>query len=572
MSRQSSVTVVSMAESVGTDAVSQEGDSWASTATKKAASKRKAPKKGGRGKNTAQKVDVADINLTSDAQPEDDHFEARTEQPARNLRSKKRKSDQAESRAGQLEDDMTDLAAQAPPPKRRAMRTRASTIKQAESHATTSSQDVDMIDLDVDVEPITIAPKAAKRGRTYSKLANKSKARTARSSSRANLRRKPSLELSTAGTAAFSEEANIDGGVYDKEVEAGLDQPLSDEEENAVADSNDLHIEAAQLTLSNTVPSADGPESVRQSSAAPVRPTLLDLTQEPTARTSQAISVVTLSPPKPTTPTTKLGSAKATARSRRPSVQPQLSMPMMQAVETTADAVATTPRLIPSTTTPSPSPQSSDAENHPPSSRPTIPSSGRSARINGASRPVAVHWESTTPVAIPPAAAIEVADAAVPMTPTIAQRDTRDMANGHGFVTTMPWTEIDPDRVFAKPRRGRQRNHDDNKSPHEEENDGHYGQSNDDDDEGNGLGDGHDFGDDGYDGDEYNGDALCKTLQEVNATLSSPEKKLSVESWLLQNAQLAEERLRRECEWMVCSLERAGNCALQALEGIVVVD
>ena len=51
--------------------------------------------------------------------------------------------------------------------------------------------------------------------------------------------------------------------------------------------------------------------------------------------------------------------------------------------------------------------------------------------------------------------------------------------------------------------------------------------------------------------------------------LSSPERKMSVQEWILCNARSGEERLRRECEMLVGRFEGEGVRALKALEGIV---
>jgi hypothetical protein len=53
-----------------------------------------------------------------------------------------------------------------------------------------------------------------------------------------------------------------------------------------------------------------------------------------------------------------------------------------------------------------------------------------------------------------------------------------------------------------------------------------------------------------------------------NGDLTSPEKKMSVEEWIQHNAEMAEEKLRNECERMVGSFESAGTRAMQSLEGI----
>ncbi|RFU30538.1 hypothetical protein B7463_g5772, partial [Scytalidium lignicola] len=54
-----------------------------------------------------------------------------------------------------------------------------------------------------------------------------------------------------------------------------------------------------------------------------------------------------------------------------------------------------------------------------------------------------------------------------------------------------------------------------------------------------------------------------------NGELTTPEKKMSVEEWIYHNAQLAEEKLRNECEKMVGDFEREGGRAMRALEGLI---
>ncbi|TQS38284.1 hypothetical protein Golomagni_01213 [Golovinomyces magnicellulatus] len=50
--------------------------------------------------------------------------------------------------------------------------------------------------------------------------------------------------------------------------------------------------------------------------------------------------------------------------------------------------------------------------------------------------------------------------------------------------------------------------------------------------------------------------------------LSSLEEKMTVAEWIKYNAQLAEEKLRHECECMVNNFEREGTRAIRALEGV----
>ena len=54
----------------------------------------------------------------------------------------------------------------------------------------------------------------------------------------------------------------------------------------------------------------------------------------------------------------------------------------------------------------------------------------------------------------------------------------------------------------------------------------------------------------------------------LDGTLTSPEKKLTVEEWIYQNARKSDERLRNECERLVGRFEGEGLRALKSLEGI----
>ena len=149
-------------------------------------------------------------------------------------------------------------------------------------------------------------------------------------------------------------------------------------------------------------------------------------------------------------------------------------------------------------TTPIESPQSSDAENHPPSSKPST-----SAR-----KPITPHAASSR---IPLAAS----------TPAMSPSKRNVIA---GFQSSHPWTAVDLDAVFMK-------------SP----------------------------------GDE-NSSAIAffgeRVLEAKNGGLTSTEKKMTVEEWIHYNAEVAEEKLRGECERMVGVFEQEGLTAMRALEGV----
>jgi hypothetical protein len=99
-----------------------------------------------------------------------------------------------------------------------------------------------------------------------------------------------------------------------------------------------------------------------------------------------------------------------------------------------------------------------------------------------------------------------------------------------GLQTLHPWTTVDLDAIFLK-------------SPSDE----------------NFLGNGK----------RLLGDAMEKVK---NGQLTSPEKKMSVEEWIQYNAEVAEEKLRGECERMVGTFESEGTRAMRALEGVECVE
>ena len=65
---------------------------------------------------------------------------------------------------------------------------------------------------------------------------------------------------------------------------------------------------------------------------------------------------------------------------------------------------------------------------------------------------------------------------------------------------------------------------------------------------------------------------LAGLFNGIKGGLTSPEKKMSVEEWILWNAKCGEERLKRECERLVSKFEKEGSRAMQRLESIECVD
>ncbi|GAD98102.1 hypothetical protein PVAR5_6791 [Paecilomyces variotii No. 5] len=59
---------------------------------------------------------------------------------------------------------------------------------------------------------------------------------------------------------------------------------------------------------------------------------------------------------------------------------------------------------------------------------------------------------------------------------------------------------------------------------------------------------------------------------DIKGELSTPERKMTVEEWILWNAKNGEERLKYECERLVGLFEKEGGRAMRTLEGIECID
>ncbi|THD00460.1 hypothetical protein EYZ11_000024 [Aspergillus tanneri] len=151
-----------------------------------------------------------------------------------------------------------------------------------------------------------------------------------------------------------------------------------------------------------------------------------------------------------------------------------------------------------SKSTPSLSPQSSDAENRPPSMRVSAP------------RPILTSPSKQPVIRVPLA----------PSTPSPSKRDP----NIEALNTSYPWRPVDIDKILLA---------------------GNI--------------------------DKENVD-IASPLVSMKGDLTSPEKKMSVEQWIMWNAKNGEERLKRECERLVGQFEREGARAMHVLEGIECVD
>jgi hypothetical protein len=177
--------------------------------------------------------------------------------------------------------------------------------------------------------------------------------------------------------------------------------------------------------------------------------------------------------------------------------------------------------------TPTPSPQSSNAENKPPSSRPS-----------------AVR---------PPLASIDHQVVRIPLaagTPPNLSPSKR--SNFVRVTSTISWSPTDIDNVFlASPVKAAYLSSDTNSEESDKEN--------------------AMMADlDKADLNKVGKDKalLNEMVGKVRKGLSEREKGMSVEQWVRWNAERGEERLRRECEALVTAFEKEGGRALRVLEGI----
>lgn len=177
--------------------------------------------------------------------------------------------------------------------------------------------------------------------------------------------------------------------------------------------------------------------------------------------------------------------------------------------------------------TPTPSPQSSDAENQPPSSRPSA-------------RP------------LPPVPQLAQRVPLADTTPDHANvsPSKRNMLNN--ITSAAPWSPTDLEAVFlASPVKANLALNSVALSDWDKENQ-------------NAL--------DAVNLDKLDGKTLGEVVRRVRSGMSDAEKKMSVEEWVRWNAARGEERLKGECEGMVMTFEKVGGRALRTLEGIQCVE
>ncbi|OTB06474.1 hypothetical protein M426DRAFT_20924 [Hypoxylon sp. CI-4A] len=192
-------------------------------------------------------------------------------------------------------------------------------------------------------------------------------------------------------------------------------------------------------------------------------------------------------------PTTK-SKAVHVAIASPPSTDKPLPAPPSESEElevpsTPKPTISPAPAARQAAVSPSQSPQSSDAENEPPSSKPS--NTANSNRI------------ALAPVAV---------------TPVRGSPSKRNVLAG--LKSNVPWTAVDVEMIFEEL-------------------------------------------------DKENTLTSAKLLKN-EAGITSPEKRMTVEEWVYHNAEEAQKKLKQECEAMVTSFEREGTKAMQALEGLVI--
>lgn len=198
-------------------------------------------------------------------------------------------------------------------------------------------------------------------------------------------------------------------------------------------------------------------------------------------------------------------SKKGAAKPRDDVSESQAAPPLAgRGVAVEKEATTTSPRLTSKQSTPrlAPSPQSSDAENKPPSSRPSSQRPPLSALSPSKTQAIHIPLAASTPTKSP------------------------SRAGFSKLQSTLPWTAVDIEQIFQGT----------------------------------------------LDADQEFAPFALGNAGAGYETLTSPEKKLTVEQWINFNAQRGDEKLRSECERLVGRFEGEGVRALRTLEGITCID
>ena len=526
MSTQSNMAAMSESQSMIDDNVGEEDSTLTSASNRTISSsvpktKRKFPKaKKGRASKQAMTRSVEPdeaVQTSSFVEPEDDTFDVKNDAVgSKYTRGKKRKTTELELDTG----DDDSVSKQAPPVKRRSTRTRSSTVKPQTitdlSQQEGNHDDLSVTDAEVD---LSMMPTSKKRGKGSKK--------------RASSRVRKASATSTASTASLRAPI-LDNDEIDAALEADLERPLTDDENN-----DGMPFEAppktrrltrtrpnARKASATTAPVQKGKGKGSRKAVLAKKETLkestlsiqalqennytddlsihsqliekvensieTDVNQEsvlPDAESSvldttrSEPSIVELPQPEPEESPSILHAHQPGSRTQEEETQP----------EAAASEHLPTMSKDPVVPSPTPSPQSSDVENHPPSSRPSQ------------TRPPLVQLSPS-----------KIQTIRIPLAPSTPTASPSKRAAASRLQTTYSWTSIDLENIFHGSPQSRK--------------------------------------------DAVNG--------PLKATLSTPEKKMTVEEWIFYNAKEGEERLRNECERLVGILEKQGVQAMMSLEGI----
>ena len=443
--------------------------------TTKGGKAKKGKKGAAKGKKAQPEPQVVDSLMEVDDEPI-------VVQPADEPRGKKRPSDEMDVDVVQQEE--------AHKPKRPATRTRASMAKPKPEPQPmpAPAQSEDAGDVETAESEAAPPPKAA------------SKKRTKPGRKRASSRTQKSSKLSTASKASLRAAIPADNEI-DAALEADLDRRMSVDDGGRQSLVSPPASSPAPKLVAEIIPTTASVASTRQQpsvSPSPVAPRR--------ARRSHSSAG------------TRFESAPSNRTSGTAATDSEPIKPAPAAADAQTSPGQTTPANQAPVASPTPSPQSSDAENRPPSSRPsqtrpplqmvavTVPSAPP--------QPPSPSPQQQQPQQ-PPARTKRVALAEITPTRSPAKRRPADTVR-----TTCPWTAVDVEDILAG-----------TPGPDNKEN-----------------------------------------IAAGKAALASPEKRMTVEEWIQAQAHWKQERLRADCERMVGRFESDGMRALRAIEGIECAD
>ncbi|KAJ1333205.1 baculoviral IAP repeat-containing protein 2/3 [Microdochium nivale] len=274
---------------------------------------------------------------------------------------------------------------------------------------------------------------------------------------------------------------------YDDDVDE-----LAEGHEDSIISNTAAATKPAPVASSAAVPAA----ALKKRGPAPKKSTTAKSLARTSAQDSESPDLDDFpEPPKPKKAAApKKVAPVAKEKSLPPSPPPPARDELGETPATPRSKMPATARAKHATMSPSQSPQSSDAENQPPSSRP----SGTTERKRVVLVPVVTTPTRTSPSKMSPS--------------------KRHLMSG--LESERPWSAVDVEAIFE-------------------------------------------------DLEKENANGTSNLLQG-GPELTSPEQRMSVEEWIYFNARQAEQKLKYECEAMVSAFEREGARAMQTLEGLVI--